>query len=77
MQWKDWLQLIFSSLSCNRHRNVLSTPAITHGAVENPCVSPKDTNKLTGMTEMKSAETQPSRSPHYGKQNNIFVNNIS
>lgn len=34
----------------------LSALGVTHSVTRNPCVTPKDTSKLIGMIEMKSAE---------------------
>lgn len=65
------------SSACFRHGPVLSAQGMTHRAARNPCVNPKDTNTLIGITEMKSAETQPSRSSPYRKENIISINYIT
>lgn len=62
------------SSACGRHGAVLSTQGITYQTARNPCICRKDSNKLIRITEMESAETQPSRSSPYREENTVSIN---
>lgn len=44
-------------------------------STQEPYVSPKDTNTLITMAQMKSAETYPPKSSPFGLENDISINN--